>query len=63
MKKKYPGIFLAIILFICFAFLGIDSATALMLEMSTPELTQQAEAIVRGKVTNMKSDTAVRHAN
>jgi hypothetical protein len=56
MKKKYPGIFSAIILFICFAFLGIDSATALMLEMSTPELTQQAEGIVRGKVKDMKSE-------
>jgi hypothetical protein len=56
MKKKYPGIFPAIILFICFTFLGVDSATALMLEMSTPELTQQAGAIIRGKVKDMKSE-------
>ena len=56
MKKKYLGIFSAIILFICFVFLGMDSAMALMLEMSTPELTQQAEAIVRGKVKDMKSE-------
>jgi hypothetical protein len=56
MKKKYPGIFLAIILFICSAFLGMNSATALMLEMSPTELTQQAESIVRGKVKDMKSE-------
>lgn len=56
MKKKYLGMFSAIILFSCFVFLGMDSAMALMLEMSTPELTQQAEAIVRGKVKDMKSE-------
>jgi hypothetical protein len=57
MKKKYLGIFAAIILlFICFVFLEIDSAMALMLKMSTPELTQQADAIVRGKVRNLKSE-------
>ena len=56
MEKKYLGIFSAIILLSCFVFLGMDSAMALMLEMSTPELTQQAEAIVRGKVKDMKSE-------
>ena len=56
MKKKYPGIFSAIILCICSTFLGMNSATALMLEMSPTELTQQAEAIVRGKVKDMKSE-------
>jgi hypothetical protein len=56
MKKKYLGIFSTIILMNCFVFLGVDSAMALMLEMSTPELTQQAEAVVRGKVKDMKSE-------
>jgi hypothetical protein len=56
MKKMYFGTFSAIILFICFLILEMDSAMALMLEMSTPELTQQAEVIVRGKVTDMKSE-------
>jgi len=56
MEKKCLGIFSAIILFSCFVFLGVDSAMALMLEMSTPELAQQAEAIVRGKVKDMKSE-------
>jgi len=56
MKKKYLGIFSAIILLSCFVFLGMDLAMALMLEMSTPELTQQAEAVVRGQVKDMKSE-------
>jgi hypothetical protein len=56
MQKKYLGIFSVIILLNCFVFLGMDSAMALMLEMSTPELTQQAEAVVRGKVKDMKSE-------
>jgi hypothetical protein len=56
MQKKYLGIFSAIILLNCFVFLGMDSAMALMHEMSTPELTQQAEAVVRGKVKDMKSE-------
>jgi hypothetical protein len=56
MKQKYPGVFSAIILFICATFLGTNSATALMLEMSPTELTQQAEAIVRGQVKDKKSE-------
>jgi hypothetical protein len=56
MKKKYLGIFSAIMLLGCFIFLGMDSAMALMLEMSTPELTQKADTIVRGKVKDKKSE-------
>jgi hypothetical protein len=49
-------VFAAMILFISFAFLGIGSVMALMIEMATPELTKQAHAIVRGKVKDMRSE-------
>lgn len=56
MEKNYLEIFSAIILLSCFVFPGSDSAMALMLKMSTPELTRQAGVIVRGKVLDMKSE-------
>jgi hypothetical protein len=56
MKKKYAIVFAAIAPLIFSAFLGTDAVMALMLEMTTAELTKQAEAIVRGKVKDMKSE-------
>jgi hypothetical protein len=56
MKKKYSLVFAAMALLILSAFLGTDAVMALMLEMTTPELTKQAEAIVRGKVKEMRSE-------
>jgi hypothetical protein len=56
MKKRYALVFAAMLPFIFSALLGIDAALALMLEMTTPELTRQAEAIVSGKVKDMKSE-------
>jgi len=56
MKKKYALVFAAILPLIFSAFLGIDAALALMLEMSTKELTKQAGAVVRGRVIDMKSE-------
>ena len=54
MKKRYAIALSAMALLI--AFLGIGAVMALMLEMSTPELTKKAEAIVRGKVKDMRSE-------
>jgi hypothetical protein len=56
MKKKYCMVSSAIITFILSAFLGINSVMALMIKMTTPELTKQAKAIIRGKVTDMRSE-------
>ena len=56
MKKKYAIVFAAMALLNLLAFLWIDAVMALMLEMSTPELTKKAEAIVRGKVKDMRSE-------
>jgi len=54
MKKRYAIALSAMALLI--AFLGIGAVMALMLEMNTPELTKKAEAIVRGKVKDMRSE-------
>jgi hypothetical protein len=56
MKKKYYIVSSVIITFILFSFLGINSVMALMIKMTTPELTKQAQAIIRGKVTDMRSE-------
>ncbi len=56
MKKKYFVVSSAIITFILVTFLGINSVMALMIKMTTPELTKRARAIVRGKVTDMRSE-------
>jgi hypothetical protein len=56
MKKKYALVFAAMALLIFLGFPGTDAVRALMLEMTTPELTKQAQAIVRGKVKDMKSE-------
>jgi len=56
MKKKYAIVVSAMALLIFSAYRGTDAVMALMLEMSTPELTKKAEAIVRGKVKDMRSE-------
>jgi hypothetical protein len=56
MKHRCGKVFSAMIPYLFFAWLGLDPAWALMLEMGTPELTHQAEAIVRGNVKDMKSE-------
>lgn len=56
MKKRYAIVFVAMALLILLALLWTDAVMALMLEMTTPELTKQAEAIVRGKVKDMNSE-------
>ena len=56
MKKKYFLVFAATALFILSALLKTNAVMALMLEMSTPELTGQADAIVRGNVIDTRSE-------
>jgi hypothetical protein len=56
MKNRYSMVFAAMLSFILVAFPGLDAAMALMLEMTTPELTRQAQAIVRGTVKDMRSE-------
>jgi hypothetical protein len=55
MIKKYALVIAAMVPLISFG-LGTGPAKALMMEMGTPELTHQAEAIIRGTVKDMKSE-------
>jgi hypothetical protein len=56
MKKNFGIVSSAIIALILFGFLGINSVMALMIKMTTPELTKHSQAIIRGKVTDMRSE-------
>jgi len=56
MKKRDAIVFSVMALLILLALLWTNAVMALMLEMTTPELTKQAEAIVRGKVKDMRSE-------